>query len=147
MGAAVQNIEKTTKHRKVLETYQSGETVSQCFDDTYDQDACEVCHYQSVNQIIYVCNVRDCATLEGDVRSVCRKTCVLDCLEYASWHVHFALWALVWATHGLPVVRAPVYRGCPCRDPLGCPPMPRQDGIGSRAPSLCGCAVLVVVDL
>ena len=78
---------------------------------------------------------------------VCRKTCVLDCLEYASWHVRFALWALVWATHGLPVVRAPVYRGCPCRDPLGCHPMPKQDGIGSRAPTLCGCAVLVVVDL
>ena len=29
----------------------------------------------------------------------------------------------------------------------GCPPMPRQDGIGSRAPTPCGCAVLVVVDL
>ena len=78
---------------------------------------------------------------------VCRKTCLLDCLEYPSWHVHFALWALVWATHGLPVVRAPVYRGCPCQDPLVCPPMPRQDGIGSRAPTLCGCSVLVVVDL
>ena len=26
------------------------------------------------------------------------------------------------------------------RDPLGCPPMPKQDGIGSRAPTLCGCA-------
>ena len=37
---------------------------------------------------------------------VCRKTCVLECLEYASWHVHFALWALVWATHCLPVIRA-----------------------------------------
>ena len=60
-----------------------------------------------------------------DSDPVCRKTCVLDCLEYASWHVHFALWALVWATDGLPVVR---------------------DGIGSRAPNLCGCAVLVVVD-
>ena len=46
-----------------------------------------------------------------------------------------------------PLYRAPVYRGCPCRDPLGCPPMPRQDGIGSRAPTFCGCAVLVVVDL
>ena len=55
--------------------------------------------------------------------------------------------ALVWATHGLSVVRASVYRGCPCWDPLGCPPMPRQDSIGSRAPTLCGCAVLVVVDI
>ena len=40
------------------------------------------------------------------------------------------------ATHGLPAVRAPVYRGCPCRDPLGCPPIPRQDGIGDKAPTL-----------
>ena len=55
--------------------------------------------------------------------------------------------AFVWATHGLPVVQAPVYRGCPCRDPLGCPPMPKQDDIGSRAPTLSGCAVLVVVDM
>ena len=42
-----------------------------------------------------------------DCIDVCRNTCVLDCLEYASWYVHFALWALVWATHGLSVVRAP----------------------------------------
>ena len=72
----------------------------------------------------------------GEIDYVCWKTYVLDCLEYASWHVRFALWALVWATHGLGVVRAPVCRGCPCQDPLGCPPMPRQDGIGSRAPTL-----------
>ena len=25
---------------------------------------------------------------------------------------------------------------CPCRDPQGCPPMPRQDGIGDNAPTL-----------
>ena len=30
-----------------------------------------------------------------------------------------------------------VYRGCPCRDPPVCPPMPRQDGIGDKAPTLC----------
>ena len=35
---------------------------------------------------------------------------------------------LLWATHGLPFYQAPVYRGCP--------PMPRQDGIGSRASTL-----------
>ena len=40
------------------------------------------------------------------------------------------------ATHGLPAVRAPVYRGCPCRDPVGCPPIPRQDGIEDKAPTL-----------
>ena len=60
---------------------------------------------------------------------VCRTTCVLDCLVHASLRRYFAVWALVWATHGLPVVRAPVYRECHCRDPLGCPPMPKQDGI------------------
>ena len=41
------------------------------------------------------------------------------------------------ATHGLPTVWALVYRGCPCRDPPVCPPMPRQDGIGDKAPTLC----------
>ena len=66
---------------------------------------------------------------------------MLDCLEYASWHVHFALWALVWATHAHPVVRAPVYCGCPCRDPQGCPPMPRQDGIEQSANPLWLCCV------
>ena len=38
------------------------------------------------------------------------------------------------ATHGIPADRAPVYRGCPCRDPLGCPLIPRQDGIRDKAP-------------
>ena len=42
-----------------------------------------------------------------------------------------------------------VYRGCPCRNPPVCPPMPRQVGIGDKAPTLCGCwcccAVVVVV--
>ena len=40
------------------------------------------------------------------------------------------------ATHGLPADRAPVYRGCPCQDPLGCPLIPRQDGIRDKAPTL-----------
>ena len=40
------------------------------------------------------------------------------------------------ATHGLPADRAPVYRGCPCRDPLVCPLIPRQDGIRDKAPTL-----------
>ena len=46
-----------------------------------------------------------------------------------------------------PRLSGPVYCGCPCRDPLGCPPMPTQDGIGSRAPTLGGCASLVMVDM
>ena len=40
------------------------------------------------------------------------------------------------ATHGLAADRAPVYRGCPCRDPLGCPLIPRQNGIRDKAPTL-----------
>ena len=40
------------------------------------------------------------------------------------------------ATHSLPADRAPVYRGCPDRDPLGCPLIPRQDGIRDKAPTL-----------
>ena len=30
-----------------------------------------------------------------------------------------------------------LHRVCPSRDPPVCPPMPRQDGIGSKAPTLC----------
>ena len=54
------------------------------------------------------------------------------------------LWC-VWATDGLRTLWALVYRECPCRDPPVCPPMPRQDGIGDRAPTLCvvGCECLV----
>ena len=40
------------------------------------------------------------------------------------------------ATHGLPGDRAPVYCGCPYRDPLGCPLIPRQNGIKDKAPTL-----------
>ena len=39
-------------------------------------------------------------------------------------------------THGLPADRAPVYRGCPERDPLVCPLIPRQDGVKDKAPTL-----------
>ena len=46
------------------------------------------------------------------------------------------------ATHGFPTVWALVYRGCPCGDPPVCPPMPRPDGIGDKAP-LCLCCVVV----
>ena len=41
------------------------------------------------------------------------------------------------ANHGLPTVWALVCRGCPCRDSPVCPPVPRQDGIGDKAPTLC----------
>ena len=51
--------------------------------------------------------------------------------------LHCVLCCLIsWATRGLPADRAPVYRGCPCRDPLGCPLIARQDGIRDKAPTL-----------
>ena len=73
--------------------------------------------------------LRMCCTC--NVVYVCRKTCVLDC-----WMRHCIVTspvvALVWATHGLPVVRAPVYRGCPCRDPLGCLRCPGKMASGAE---------------
>ena len=47
------------------------------------------------------------------------------------------------ATHSLPIVWVLGYRGCPCQDPPVGPPMPRQDGIGDKAPTLC-CACACV---
>ena len=40
------------------------------------------------------------------------------------------------ATHGLLADRTTVFRGCPCRDPLGCSLIPRQNGIRDKAPTL-----------
>ena len=34
--------------------------------------------------------------------------------------------------------------GCPCRGPLWCPPMRRQDGIGDKAPTLCCCTAALL---
>ena len=42
---------------------------------------------------------------------------------------------------------APVYWGCPCRDPLGSPPMPKQDGIGDKAPTLICCTAAALLSL
>ena len=63
------------------------------------------------------------------------------------YHARIPVWTgsvtvqCVRATHGLPTVWALVYRGCPCWDPPVCPPMPRQDGIGDKAPTrCCACA-------
>ena len=46
-------------------------------------------------------------------------------------------WSLLWATHGLPN-RAPVCRGCPCRDPP-CATESRVTLWQSANPSCCGC--------
>ena len=40
------------------------------------------------------------------------------------------------ATHGPPVVTAPVYRGCLCRDPLGCHRCPGMMASGAERQSL-----------
>ena len=93
------------------------------------------------------CSIELIESPEKHIMFVGRLVFCMYCLVHASLRRYCALWALVWATHGLPVYRAPVYRGCPCRGPLGCPPMPRQDGIGSRAPNICGCVSLVMVDM
>ena len=45
-------------------------------------------------------------------------------------------WTVIRATHDLLADRAPMYHGCPCRDPLGCPLIPKQDSIKNKAPTL-----------
>ena len=37
--------------------------------------------------------------------------------------------------------------GVPCRDPLGCPPMPKQGGIGDKASTLIGCTAAALLSL
>ena len=51
---------------------------------------------------------------------VCLRTGVLECLDDASLHLDFTFVSLGSGHPRPPVVTAPVYRGCPCRDPLGC---------------------------
>ena len=52
---------------------------------------------------------------------VCRTTYDVHCLVRASLRRYFAFWTLVWATHGLRVYGAPMYRGIMAQDPLECP--------------------------
>ena len=40
------------------------------------------------------------------------------------------------ANQSLPADRSPVNRGCPCPEPPVCPPIPKQDGIGDKAPTI-----------
>ena len=72
------------------------------------------------------------------------------CTFFASAYIVFVVMLL--SGHPRPSsAEALVYRGCPCRDPPVCPPMPRQDGIGDTAPTLfgcwCCCVVVVVVEV
>ena len=86
---------------------------------TYSRQQCSYCQRSCPGSTLlryHVCSVsapRDCCI------EVC--TAVLNCER---------------ATHGLPADRAPEYRGCPDRDPLGCPLIPSQDGIRDKAPTL-----------
>ena len=50
-------------------------------------------------------------------------------------------------THGFPADQASVYRGCPDRDPLGCPLIPRQNGIMDKAPTLWLLQLLKLIQL
>ena len=63
---------------------------------------------------------------------VCLRTGVLECLDDASLHLDFTFVSLVSGHPRPPVVTAPVYRGCPCRDPLGCLRCPSRMASGAE---------------
>ena len=69
---------------------------------------------------------------------VCLRTGVLECLDDESLHLDFTFVSLVSGHPRPPVVTAPVYRGCPCRDPLGCLQCPGRMASGAeRQPLWC----------
>ena len=70
-----------------------------------------------------------------DSRQQC-SCCQRSATMFAVFLHYTAVLNCVRATHGLAADRAPVYRGCPCRDPLGCPLIPKQNGIRDKAPTL-----------
>ena len=65
-------------------------------------------------------------------RHVCLRTGVWECLVDASLHLEFPFMALVSGHPRPPVVTAPVYRGYPCRDPLGCHRCPSRMASGAE---------------
>ena len=67
---------------------------------------------------------------------VCLGTCVLECLSDASLPLDFTFVSLVSGHPRPPVVKAPSVPWVSLPGPTGVPPMPKQDGIGSRAPTL-----------
>ena len=60
----------------------------------------------------------------------------MECLDDASLHLDFTFVSLVSGHPRPPVVTAPVYRGCPCRDPLGCLRCPGRMASGAERQSL-----------
>ena len=63
---------------------------------------------------------------------VCLRTGVLECLDDASFHLDFTFVSLVSGHPRPPVVTAPVCRGCPCQDPLGCLRCPGRMASGAQ---------------
>ena len=64
-----------------------------------------------------------------DSRQQC-SCCQRSATMFAVFLLCTAVLNCVRATHGLPADRAPVYCGCPCRDPVGCPLMPTDTQAG-----------------
>ena len=65
-------------------------------------------------------------------QSWCQHIGVLECLDDASLHLDFTSVSLVSGQPRPPVVTAPVHRGCPCQDPLGCLRCPGRMASGAE---------------
>ena len=107
-------------HLEVLKHQLNGFFISSArHNTTYSRQQCSYCQ-------------RSCPGSRLLRYHVCRVSAPCDCcIELCT-----AVLNCERATHGLPADRAPVYRGCPDRDPLGRPLIPRQDGIRDKAPTL-----------
>ena len=63
---------------------------------------------------------------------VCLRTGVLKCLDDASLHLDFTFVSLVSGHPRPPVLTPPVYRACPCGDPLRCHRCPGKMASGAE---------------
>ena len=77
------------------------------------------------------CGCKPFTTVTSSV-PVCLRSGVLECLDDASFHLDFTFVSWVSGHPRPPVVMAPVYRGCPCRDPLGCLRCPGKMASGAE---------------
>ena len=84
---------------------------------------------------------------ETTANSACRRSGVLECLGDASSRLDIAIAGVRVGPPTASSLFGPSVPRVSFRGPAGVPPMPKQDGIGSRAPTLSGCAVCVDVDL
>ena len=85
--------------------------------------------YNALFHNVQLCFSHD---VNGIGNDVCLRTGVLECLDDASLHLDFTFVSLVSGHPRPPVVTAPVYRGCPCRDPLGCLRCPGRTASGAE---------------